>query len=215
MKFFSPDSKFAQAMTAFGEMMLLNLCWILGSLPLITVGAANAAMYTMMGRRLRGEGSGTVIPFFKAWWRDLKTGSLFWAAQVFISLSLLSILFLPLPGFLKVSALLLLILATLVFSLIYPQIARFRNRWFAYLRNALILLILRPGWALLNLLLFASPVIVFLLAPVEFLQLGFIWILIGFSGLYLVSAEILQKVLQPLETLSGTHVRHSHFSQNQ
>jgi len=91
MKFFSPDSKFAQVMTSVGEMMLLNLCWIIGCLPLVTAGAANAAMYTLMGRRLRGEGRGTVIPFFKAWWSNLKTGTLFWMAQVLVSGSLGSI----------------------------------------------------------------------------------------------------------------------------
>ena len=61
MKFFSPDSKFAQIMTSFGEMMMLNLCYILACLPLVTIGAANVAMYTILGRRLREEGSGTIV----------------------------------------------------------------------------------------------------------------------------------------------------------
>lgn len=202
MKFFSPDSKFTQVMTSFGEMILLNLCWIIASLPLITIGAANTAMYTVMGRRLREEGSGTIVPFFKAWWKNLKMGSLFWVAQVLVSYSLSLTLFLPLPGFLKVLAAILLLLVTLLFSMIYPQIARFRNRWFAYLRNTVILLIIRLGWVVLNLVLFLTPVGLFLLAPVEFLQLGFIWILFGFSMLFFLSAEIMQKVLQPLEDIS-------------
>ncbi len=202
MKFFSPDSKFAQVMTSVGEMMILNVCWIIASLPLITIGAANTAMYTVMGRRLRREGSGTIVPFFKAWWSNLKMGALFWAAQVFVSVSLGMTLFLPLPGFLKAIAMVLLILVTLLFSIIYPQIARFRNRWFAYLRNALILLIAKPGWVILNILLILSPVIFFLMAPVEFLRFGFIWILFGFSGLFYLSAMIMQKILNPLEELS-------------
>ena len=179
MQFFSPDSKFTQIMTSFGEMILLNLCWIIASLPLITIGAANTAMYTVMGRRLLEEGSGTIVPFFKAWWKNLKMGSLFWIAQVLVSYSLSLTMFLPLPGFLKVLAAILLLLVTLLFSMIYPQIARFRNRWFAYLRNTVILLIIRLGWVVLNLVLFLTPVGLFLLAPVEFLQLGFIWILFG------------------------------------
>lgn len=203
MKFFSPDSKFTQTMTSFGEMMLLNICWIIASLPLITLGAANTAMYTVMGRRLREEGGGTIVPFFKAWWSNLKMGTLFWVAQVLVSGSLGLTLFLPLPGFLKGIAAVLLILVTLLFSIIYPQVARFRNRWFAYLRNAVILLVLRLGWVVLNLLLFLSPVIVFLLSPGEFLQFGFVWILFGFSMLFFLSAEIMQKILQPLEEISS------------
>lgn len=205
MKFFSPDSKFAQVMTAVGEMMILNVCWIIASLPLVTIGAANTAMYTVMGRRLRGEGSGTIVPFFKAWWSNLKMGTLFWVAQVLISGSLGLTLFLPLSGILKGIAAVLLILVTLLFSMIYPQIARFRNRWFAYLRNAVILLVLRLGWVVLNLLLFLLPVILFLMVPMEFLQFGFVWILFGFSGLFFLSSEIMQKVLLPLEELSEKH----------
>lgn len=203
MKFFSPDSKFAQVMTFFGEMMLLNFCWIIASLPLVTIGAANAAIYTVLGRRLRGEGSGTILPFFKAWLSNLKMGTLFWIPQIFVTVSLSMILFLPLPVFLKVIAVILLILVTLVFSVIYPQIARFRNRWFAYLRNALILLVLKLKKVLQNLLVFLVPVILFLLAPVDFLRFGFIWILFGFSGLFYLSAEIMQEILLPLEELSG------------
>lgn len=202
MNFFSPDSKFAQVMTAVGEMMLLNVCWILASLPLVTVGAANIAMYTVMGRRLRGEGAGTVIPFFKAWLSNLKPGILFWIPQVLVSCSLGSIFFLPLPVFLKVVAGILLALVTLVFSIIYPQIARYRNRWFAYLRNALILLISKFGWAVPNCLLLLLPILLFLLMPVDFLRFGFIWILFGFSALFYLSARIMRKVLQPLEELS-------------
>lgn len=203
MNFFSPDSKFAQIMTSVGEMMLLNLCWIIGSLPLITIGAANTAMYTVMGRRLRDEGSGTVVPFFKAWWSNLKMSTLFWVAQVFVSVSLSMILFLPLPGFLKVVAGILLFLVTVLFSIIYPQLARYRNRWFPCLRNAIILLILRLGWVLLNFLLILSPVIAFLLMPADFLRFGFVWLLFGFSAVFYLSAKLMQKILEPLESLSA------------
>jgi len=202
MKFFSPDSKFAQVMTSFGEMMLLNLCWIIASLPLITMGAANTAMYTVMGRRLREEGSGTILPFFRAWWSNLKKSTLFWTAQVFVCASGILSLMLPLPGFFKGIMAVVMILVTMVFSIIYPQIARFRNRRFVYLRNAVILLVLRPGWVAVHFLLLVSPVIWFLLMPVAFIRLGFIWILFGFSGLFYLSARLMQKILQPLEELS-------------
>ena len=204
MKFFDPNSKFAQVMTSVGEMMLLNLCWIIGSLPLITIGASNVAMYTVMGRRLRQESNGTIIPFFRAWWSNLKMGILFWVSQAAVTVCMGMIFFLPLPLFLKVVAAVLLILVTTLFGTIYPQIARFRNRAFAYLRNSLILLVLKLKWVLLNLLLILSPVLLFLIAPYEMLQLGFIWILFGFSLIFFLSAEIMQKVLEPLEEL-GAH----------
>ena len=202
MRFFSPDSKFAQVMTAVGEMMALNLCWLLASLPLFTIGAANTAMYTLMGRRLRKEGSGTVVPFFKAFWRNLKIATGFWLVQVFMTVSLCMIFFLPLPGILKGIAVFLLILVTTVFSLIYPQIARYRNRWFPYLRNAIILLVLKLGSVLGNLLWILSPALLFALAPVEFIQTGIVWILFGCSAIFYFSAKLMVKILAPLEEMA-------------
>lgn len=201
MKFFNPDSKFFQLMTSFGEMMLLNLCYILGCLPVITVGAANTAMYTILGRRLREENrQGIVGPFFKAWWSNLKLGCLFWLAQVFVTTALGMLLFMRvMPVFLKVTAGILLVLESLTFPLLYSQLARFRNRPMAYIQNAVILVITKLKWVLLNLLLFLSPVVLFLLFPVDFLQYGFIWLLFAFSLLFFLSAELMQKILAPLE----------------
>jgi len=203
MKFFSMDSKFYQAMSAFADIILLNLCWIIGSLPLVTVGASNAAMYTILGRRQRKEDGGTFAPFFKAWWGNLKMGTLFWVAQAFVTFSLSLILVMTLPLVLKIVAGILLVLVTMVFSLIYPQLARYRNRWFAYLRNAVILLVLKLGWVLLNVLVFLIPLALFLIAPVESLQLGVVWLLFGISLLFLGSSDIMQKILQPLEEMSS------------
>jgi len=160
-------------------------------------------MYTVMGRRLRKEGSGTIRPFFKAWCSNLKISTLFWVPQLFVTVSMGMTLVLNVPVFFRVAALVILLLATMVCSTIYPQIARFRNRRFAYLRNAVILLVLRLGWVVLNLLLFLSPVFLFLLSPGDFLRFGFLWLLLGFSGLFLLSAELMQKILAPLEELSA------------
>ena len=202
MKFFSIDSKFYQIMMPIGEMMILNICFLLGCLPLVTIGAANTAMYTVMLRRLRGEGSGTIVPFFKAWWSNLKQGTLFWLVQAFMTVSLSLTFFLPLHVAFKVIAGIVLTLVALVFSIIYPQIARYRNRSFVYLRNAVILLVLRLKWVAQNFLVILSPVLLFLLVPVEFLRFGFVWILFGFSALFYLSAKVMQQVLQPLEELS-------------
>ena len=203
MQFFNPNSRFFQLMTSFGEMMILNICWIIGSLPLVTIGAANTAMYTVMGRRLRDEGSGTVGPFFKAWWSNLKISTLFWVAQVFITASMGMTLFMRLPLVLKVMAGIVLLIASMTLSTIYPQIARFRNRPFAYLRNSVILDVLKLGRVFLNLLLWLSPLGFFLLMPYEFLHLGFIWIFFGISALFCFSAQIMQNILAPLEEVAN------------
>ena len=44
MKLFSPDSKFMRAMSTLGDLMLLNLVFLLCCIPVVTVGAAVTAL---------------------------------------------------------------------------------------------------------------------------------------------------------------------------
>ena len=44
--------------------------------------------------------------------------------------------------------------------------------------------------------------IIFLLVPMEFLQFGFIWIVIGISLIFHLSAKTMLKILEPLEELA-------------
>lgn len=200
MRLLNPDSPLMELLTSLGEMMLLNLCFLIGCLPIVTIGASATAMYTMMGRRLRQEGStGIIAPFFRAWWKNLLPAVPLWLAQVVVSCLLVSTFFLPLPGFVTIVAGVLLVIVTLVFSLIYPQVARFSNRCFGYLKNGVILSVYTLGWSLLNLGLFLAPVGLFLLFPVEFIQYSFLWLFLGFSGLYYLSARLMKRILAPLE----------------
>ena len=41
----SSDSKIIQFLNRLGELILLNLCFLLCCLPVVTVGAASAALY--------------------------------------------------------------------------------------------------------------------------------------------------------------------------
>ena len=55
MKLFSPDSKFMRAMSRLGDLLLLNLVFLLCCLPLVTVGAAQTALYTVCFRLIRDQ----------------------------------------------------------------------------------------------------------------------------------------------------------------
>lgn len=208
MKLFNPDSPVAQRLSALADMMLLNLCWLAASLPLVTIGASCTAMYAVLGRRMRGEG-GTVIPaFFHALRENWKTATRFWLTQAVATGALAIILLTAIrrfelwgiaAGLLIWTSTALLIVLTVVCSLIYPQIARFENSWQGYVRNALILAAVKAGWSAANLCLFALPVWLLVSMPGLFLRTGFIWPLVGMSALFWCSARLMRHVLAPLE----------------
>lgn len=75
-KIFSIDSPFFRTMSLIGDLMLLNLMWILTSLPIITIGASTTALlYT--GMKLAKGRDGYVI---KNFWKSFRQN--FWQATV-------------------------------------------------------------------------------------------------------------------------------------
>ena len=75
-KIFSMDSPFFRTMSLIGDLMLLNLMWILTSLPIITIGASTTALlYT--GMKLAKGRDGYVI---KNFWKSFRRN--FWQATV-------------------------------------------------------------------------------------------------------------------------------------
>lgn len=51
LPFFDPDSKPMQVLGAFADMIVLNVCFLIGCLPVVTVGASMSALYAAMLRR--------------------------------------------------------------------------------------------------------------------------------------------------------------------
>lgn len=75
-KIFGVDSPFFRMMSLIGDMMLLNLMWLISSIPLITIGASTTALlYTGM-RLARGRDGYVVKNFWKAFRQNFKQSTI-------------------------------------------------------------------------------------------------------------------------------------------
>lgn len=63
---FSPGNKFGRAIIVIGYMVLMSCMWLICSLPIITIGAANAALYDMMRKILREEEQSVIVSYFRS-----------------------------------------------------------------------------------------------------------------------------------------------------
>lgn len=205
MGLFSRDSKFVCWMEAVADLILLNLCWLAACIPVVSAGAATAAVYAVLGRRLRGEGSGTVAPFWRAFRANLKTGTLCWLLELAAAGVLGASIWItawsagPLMALARWASVAGLLLLTAAGSLVYPQIARYRNSFWQYWKNAALLAAAHLGWVLLDLVLLLLPLLLFLFVPEFFFRVGILWFLIGFSGLFFLSALIMRRIFAPFE----------------
>ena len=57
-----------------GDMILLNVLWVLCSLPIVTFGAATAAAHYVALKFVRDEGTSAASMFFRAFRRNLRQG---------------------------------------------------------------------------------------------------------------------------------------------
>ena len=208
MNFFNPDSEAYALMSSFADMVLLNLCFIVGCLPIFSIGASVTAMYTIFGRRLRGESGGVIVPFFQTWWKEIKLSTVYWLMELVIVLLLLfDIRYASLnaqngSGMMSILSgicIFLLVFVVMIGTVLYPQLARFQNTFANYLKNSMILCMGKLGWVLLNLLVFAIPFLFYFAAPKPFIYTAFIWPAFGLSALFYLSARIMRHVLKPLE----------------
>ena len=64
MKFLNYDSPVMQFLSRFGDFMLLNVLWIICSLPIVTIGVSTSAYYYCMMKIVRDSDSGILAMFF-------------------------------------------------------------------------------------------------------------------------------------------------------
>ncbi len=141
MKFFSVDSPVYKFMTALTDVFVLSMCWLLCSLPIITIGASTVALFSVTLKMVDNEEGYVGRQFFKAFKSNLKQG----IVLELITLLCAYVIWMDFQIFnaLENGSILILIVAMLttflfVFSLAYayPLTARYVNSVPRILKNS-------------------------------------------------------------------------------
>ena len=72
------DSPVVQKIAMAGNLVILNILWILCSLPLITAGAATTALYYVIFQYQTADETAVIKPFFRAFFKNFKQSTLLW-----------------------------------------------------------------------------------------------------------------------------------------
>lgn len=73
-RFFHMDSPLMVFFNKAGELILLNICWLIGCIPIITIGTSTTALYYAIAKSVRKDTGYPVEEFFSAYKRNLKRG---------------------------------------------------------------------------------------------------------------------------------------------
>lgn len=194
-------------MTVVGRLMLLvvlNLCWLVTSLPVITVGAATTALYAVLLEREDHSYFSAIPAFFRIFRQQLKSATILWLPYLAIGAVLLLDFFLLLQHNALNNALLLmpLMLSASLWSMtqlwLYPLLALEDSLSPAAAIRAAFLSALRELWrSLIGLVVLAIPLVIFLLYGKLFVQLLPLWILLGASLPSRLTLLLTEPILRP------------------
>lgn len=203
-KFFNLDNPFWQALNTAVDMILVNMVYILCCIPVVTIGAATSALYTVsMKMAAREEDIYALKCFFKAFAANFKQATGIWLILLPVGAFLLADLFLvnvPDLSYLNwLHYVLLIILAyyILIFSYIFALQSRFQNTVRGIFRNAMLMAVahLIP-WSLLMGLSNVLPFLVIWYQPANLQYLIPLMLVCGFSVIAYVNSKILNHILK-------------------
>lgn len=201
-RLFSPDSRFMVLLARFADLMLLNILYLVTCIPIITIGSATAALYTVVFKIGTRREHGAVLPYFRAFRANFRQGCILWLALAFVSACLLfdAALFYRMSGgvrYLCVPFALLLVLALLTAGYLFPLVSLFENSAVGTIKNALALCLAHLPRSAAVLAVNAFPFALLAVSPLVFFYAGFIWLAVYFSAGAYINSLLLRKVFQP------------------
>ena len=205
-KLFDPESSIMQGLSKAADLIILNLLTLLCAVPVVTLGAAAAALHDSVGRMLREEGGGVLKTYVSAFRSNFKKATVLWlillACLLLLAFSALFYLQNAIPG-----GRILLTLCTAFFILwnmalvwVFPLQARFENTVKNTLKNALLCAIAYLPRTVAAAGLKLLPWALLFYRTDLFIRIGYVWLLIWFALAAWLTAQLLKKPLQKLES---------------
>ncbi|MCQ2521557.1 MAG: DUF624 domain-containing protein [Lachnospiraceae bacterium] len=191
MKFFSVDSPLYNFMRTLMNLFLLNLCFLIGSIPLVTIGTSALSVYDVTLRMVDDTEGYVIKQYIKAFKGNLKQGillelvTLVCAAAMWMDIRFLVVMGDAVPIYVIMFTFVAGFVFTLSLIYAYPQAARYKNSVFRIIQNSFRISMKFFGRTIL---------LVFIVALEVFLILWnyttmFVGIILGFSTImYTISA---------------------------
>ncbi len=173
------ENGFFLFMSRIGDIVFLNLCFLLTCIPVVTAGTALISLYTVTLKMAQNQEGYVIKSYFKAFKDNLKQGiivgvvlELILAVLGYDAWMLLSSReSYSAAGFFVTAAALLIVFA--VMQYLFPLMARYENSIGMSLRNAGLLAISRLPYTIVLLVLAAVPAVFILLTPYAYIYVIF------------------------------------------
>ena len=174
-------SKLMNAFLTFGDIVEVNILWIICCLPIITIGASTTAMYTVCFRLVKQEAGSTRKDFFRSFKANFKKATTIWIMFV---LAAFFLYFEMLYGTNYVGGLALFyfflasiesMLMVMVLAFLFPLVARYDNTVLNTIKNSFLLSLSNFGSFLKIFVAWFFPVFISIRYPSILFYSWFLW----------------------------------------
>ena len=204
-------ASFWGGLRSMGDMMLLNWLWFFTALPLVTLGPASCALYSVTLKLVRGEHAHTVKDFFRAFRDNFRPGLVLGLMAIVLAVLAGGDFFFalgqqgPLQTVYLVLAVIILAVLLTIGSYGFALQAMFENPLKLQLKNTFALAFLAPGKTVMMWLIAIFPWAALIVLPkVVIAMLGFLYLIFGFSGPVWLNCRILRDVF---DKVNGSPVK--------
>ncbi len=201
-KIFDPNGLFAQIMNVILGLILINVLWIVCSIPIVTLGASSTALYSVLLRLREGDDTKVVRRFLKAFVANFKCATAVWLVVLLgIVICGLDLFFATQmdSGVAQVIAGFGLVVVGMVVTFVFLLVARYENKWRNHLKNALLLAMGHVPRLLLSWLLWGAAAFLTIYSVDTMYIMVLMWLMAGVSCLCYANLMIFTPVLRKLE----------------
>ena len=189
-----------KAMDGFGNIFALNICFVISSLPIITIGASLAALYYMCIRLQDGREETVVAGYITEFKKNFKQ-----ATKAYLVILLCLVVMLgeymminTIPGSISTFYTYVLIVEAVLFCLIvpfvFPLIACFENTLINTFKNAFLLSIGYLGSWIKIFIAWFAPIAFCVIYPIIFIYIWYLWLLLIFGAIAYGTSFTVRKV---------------------
>lgn len=200
---FRPDSPLMRFMMLITNLILLNVLWLIGCIPVITAGASTVAMHSVLIGHIKGKDDAVLKPFLKAFKENFRIATPLWLLNLILGAVLAAELFYLSTGaqlWLKVVFGVLLFIYSAATAYLYPLLARYETTVKRALLNSFMLPVRHLLSSVCVVVLNLLPVALMVVFPEIFWKTILAWTLIGFSLIAYLVLRILLPVFGKYET---------------
>lgn len=195
------DNGFFSFINKVGDIIFLNLVFLLTCIPVITIGDALIALHTVTLKMAKGQEGYVVRGYLKAFKDNLKTGLLLGVVIEIILIILVydcNVLMVSEESYATIGFMVTAIAIVVIIAIIqylFPLLARYENKLKITLLNSALLAVSKLPYTIVLIVLMLIPGILVLITP-------YAWIYVVFAGIVvsaLLQGKILNKIFDKIE----------------